>query len=147
MAERVVNLDNSPRSTVTLEIADQSFLIRRVVTGAQQLWAAFVKESVTYLEKINAYQKNAAATKGQKELAQLTEDISREIDVFAESKLDRLLGILELLLTKNGYVFDRQWWIDNAGETDYREFIMAAMLKDQEGTKKNKDEDRSDGTA
>jgi len=149
MAERIVSLDNSPRSAVTLEIAGQSFIIRRVVTGAQQLWAAFVKESMAYLEKIEIYQKDAAKAKGQKELAQLTEDISREIDAFAESKLDRLLGILELLLTKNGYEFDRQWWIDNAGEADYREFIVAAMSKDQEpgGTKKNGDEDRSDGTA
>jgi len=149
MAERIVSLDNSPRSTVTLEIAGQFFTIRRVVTGAQQLWTAFVRESMEYLEKIELYQKDAAKAKGEKELARLTEEISREIDAFADSKLDRLLGILELLLSKNGYAFERQWWIDNAGEADYREFITAAMMKDQEpdAAKKNGNGDRSDGTA
>jgi len=149
MAEHSVNLDNTPRSTVILEIAGQSFTIRRVVTGAQQLWTAFVKESMAYLEKIDAYQKTAAETKGQKEFAKLTEDISREIDEFAKSKIDRLLNILELLLTKNGYTFDRQWWIDNADEADYREFIMKSMKKDQKdgNVKKKGKEDRSDGTA
>jgi len=149
MTEHNVNLDNTPRSTVTLEIAGQSFTIRRVVTGAQQLWTTFVKESMAYLEKIDVYQKVAAETKGQKELAKLTEDISREIDEFAENKIDRLLDILELLLTKNGYDFDRQWWIENADEADYREFIMKSMMKDQKdgNVKKKEKEDRSDGTA
>jgi hypothetical protein len=137
MAERLINLDNSPRTAVTLTLAGESFTIRRVVTGAQQLWSAFVRESAEYLEKIDAYQKAISGKTSPEELARRTEEISREVDVFAETKLDRLLGIIELLLEKNGYSFDRKWWIDNAGEEDYREFITSAMLKDQKGAKKN----------
>jgi len=139
MTERLVNLDNTPRKAVTLQIAGQSFTIRRIVTGAQQLWSAFVRESAEYLEKIDAYQKAISGKISAEEIAQRTEEITRDVDAFAETKLDRLLGILELLLEKNGYEFDRQWWVDNAGEEDYREFITSAMLKDQEGTKKNGD--------
>ena len=139
MVERLINLDNTPRKAVTLQIAGSSFTVRRIVTGAQQLWAAFVRESAEYLEKIDAYQKAISGKISAEEIAQRTEEITRDVDAFAETKLDRLLGILELLLVKNGYEFDRQWWIDNAGEEDYREFITSAMLKDQEGTKKNGD--------
>lgn len=136
MTERLINLDNSPRAAVTLQIAGESFTVRRVVTGAQQLWAAFVRESAEYLEKIDAYQK-AVVGKSVEEAERLTEEIAREVDGFADSKLDRLLGIIELLLTKNGYQFNRQWWIDNAGEEDYREFITTVMLKDRQNAKKN----------
>jgi len=137
MSERTINLDNRPRIAVTLQLAGESFTIRRIVTGAQQLWSVFVRESAEYLEKIDAYQKAISGKISAKEIEQRTEEITREVDAFAESKLDRLLGILELLLVKNGYSFERQWWIDNAGEEDYREFIISAMLKDQEGIKKN----------
>jgi len=137
MSERTINLDNSPRIAVTLQLAGESFTIRRIVTGAQQLWSVFVRESAEYLEKIDVYQKAISGKISAKEIEQRTEEITREVDVFAESKLDRLFGILELLLVKNGYSFERQWWIDNAGEEDYREFIISAMLKDQEGIKKN----------
>jgi len=143
MADRIINLDNSPRTAVTLQIAGESFTIRRIVTGAQQLWSAFVRESAEYLEKIDAYQKAISGKISAKEIEQRTEEITREVDDFAESKLDRLLGILELLLVKNGYSFDRQWWIDNAGEEDYREFIISAMLKDQKGAKKNEGEEET----
>lgn len=139
MAERIVNLDNSSRTVVTLQLAGKSFTVRRIVTGAHRLWLAFVQETVTNLERIDAYQKAVANMPNDlEEIQKQTEKITREIDAFAESKLERLLGIIELLLIKNGYAFDREWWIDNAGEEDYREFITQVMLKDQEpGTKKN----------
>ena len=139
MAERIVDLDNSSRVAVTLQLAGKSFTIRRIVTGAHRLWLAFVQETVTNLERIDAYQEAVAKMPSDlEEIQKQTEEITREIDAFAESKLERLLGIIELLLTKNGYAFDREWWIDNAGEEDYREFITQVMLKDQEpGTKKN----------
>lgn len=133
MAERFVNLDNNSRTAVILQLAGKSFTIRRIVTGAHRLWLAFVQETVTNLERVDAYQKAVAEMPSDlEEIQKQTEEITREIDAFAESKLERLLGIIELLLTKNGYAFDREWWIDNAGEEDYREFITQVMLKDQE---------------
>ena len=139
MAERIVDLDNSSRVAVTLQLAGESFTIRRIVTGAHRLWLAFVQETVTNLERIDAYQEAVAKMPSDlEEIRKQTEEITREIDAFAESKLKRLLGIIELLLTKNGYAFDREWWIDNAGEEDYREFITQVMLKNQEpDVKKN----------
>jgi len=148
MSERIVNLDNTPRSAVTLQIAGVSFVIRRVVTGAQQLWAAFVRESKEYVDKVLEYLKATAGKMPPEELARRTEELAGEVDAFAARKLERYLGIIELLLTRNGYGFQRQWWIDNAGEDDYREFIGAAIVKDHEGGKKNgEDAEGSGGTA
>lgn len=152
MGERIVNLDTSPRVAVTLQLAGQSFTIRRVVTGAQRLWVDFVRESAEYLEKIADYKKAVAELQNKpdrdEEISRRTEELAQGVDSFAEKKLDQLLGIIELLLKCNGYTFDRQWWLDNADEMDYRDFIIAAMLKDQTGAKKNTAAGgTSDGTA
>ena len=154
MAERVVNLDNIPRPAITLEIAGRQFRIRRVVTGVRQLWAAFVKETAGYLERVDEYDKAVKALQADsgasslEEIRRRTEEISRRVDEFAQGKLDRLLGMIELLLIKNGYEFERQWWIEEAEEEDYRDFILAAITKDSEGAKKNGDaEEKSTGPA
>ncbi len=145
MADRIVNLDNSPRPAVTLQVAGKSYTIRRIVTGVHQLWAAYVKETTEMLEAIGAYQKAEAAAGAEpdeetrKRLAKELEELSASGDAFYQSKLQRLLRILELLLTKNGYAFDREWWIENAGEADYKEFIIEALSRESAGSKKNGD--------
>lgn len=152
MTERIINLDTTPRVAVTLQLAGQSFTIRRVVTGAQRLWVDFVRESAEYLEKISDYQKAVNQLQNNPdrdaEIERRTEELAQGVDDFADRKTDQLLGIIELLLKCNGYTFDRQWWIENADEMDYRDFIITAMLKDQTGAKKNTAaEGISDGNA
>lgn len=140
MSERIVNLDNTPRPTIVLEIAGQQFRIRRIVTGVRQLWVGFVKESVEHLERLGEYERflKKAGEKDKEETERRTAEITKQVDQFAARKIDRLLEIIELMLVKNGYEFDREWWVQNAEEADYREFITNAMLKDQpDASKKN----------
>jgi hypothetical protein len=132
--ERVVNLDATPRPVVTLQVAGQSFTIRRVVTGVHRLWSAYVRESVELLDQVDQYSKqNPDAEEVKRQLSELT----AQVDEFYRTKVERMLQIIELLLTKNGYPFDRDWWIDNAGEEDYREFIIEVLNRATEGAKKN----------
>jgi hypothetical protein len=146
VSEYLVNLNALSRPILTIEVGERTFEIRRVVTGARRLWSAFVAESQGYLAKIAEFDKDrqaleAQGEKGEAEIIRLTEQISADVTAFADGKIERLFGILELLLTKNGYEFDRQWWVDNADETDYRSFILEALAKDtREGSSVKKKE-------
>jgi hypothetical protein len=142
MSERVVNLDNSPRPSVTLVVAGESFTIRRVVTGVNQLWSAFVQETATAIEESEAYNKARREAREKQDAeagAKLDADLEGLLARFdALNAPDRLLPVIELLLTKNGYAFDRQWWVNNAGPEDYREFITEVLTREH-GSKKNGD--------
>lgn len=137
MTERVVNLDNNPRPAVTVQISGKSFTIRRIVTGVRQLWKIFVKETIELLEILDKVRPVTEAN--DQKIEQKTEEMTQlavRIDEFHESKLERLLRILELLLIKNGYDFDREWWIENGSELDYKEFIEAVLLNESAEPKK-----------
>jgi len=144
MLERVVNLDNSPRPAVIVQIADKSFTIRRVVTGVRQLWVSFVKETTELLDTLKKHDEaqkalNAEDKQSEQKFIEEMEQFAITVDEFHHNKLERLLRILELLLTKNGYEFDREWWIENGDELDYKEFIESVLL--QEGNTKKKIEE------
>lgn len=142
MSDGFVSLNASSRPVVTIEVGDRRFSIRRVVTGVRQLWSAFVVEYMSYIERVYAYdeavKKLRASGKPEaaEEIRRLTDEINSAVDGFSTRKVDALLRIIELLLTKNGYEFDRQWWIDNAEESEYKDFIMAALDKDSGPVKK-----------
>lgn len=151
MSDGFVSLNASSRPVVTIEVGDRRFLIRRVVTGVRQLWSAYVVEFMSYLERVNAYddavKKLRAGGKpnAAEEIRGLTEEVEAAVDGFSSRKLDALLRIIELLVTKNGYEFDRQWWIENAEEGEYRDFIVAALEKDSPPVKKKEPAEASTG--
>ena len=124
-------------TAVSIEIAGQTFTIRRVVTGVRQLYAALVREQVEFLQRLDAYQKALKA--GADEAAADGEDLARDVDAFYGRKLETFLRILELLLTRNGYEWDRRWWEDNAGEEDYRAFVLASINGEAPAGSKKKD--------
>lgn len=142
MNETFVSLNNAARPVVTIEVGDRRFTIRRVVTGVRQLWGAFVAEYMSYIERVHEYDREVEKlkTSGQAdaldEIRRLTEEIEIAVDGFAARKIDAQLRIIELLLTKNGYEFERQWWIENAEEGDYKDFITTAIEKDMPSVKK-----------
>jgi len=95
------------------------------------------------LETLKAHdeeQKVSSVKDEQQKRMEEIEAFAVRVDEFHRNKLERLLRILELLLTKNGYEFDREWWIENGDELDYKEFIEAVLLRENTGLKK-KDED------
>lgn len=142
MTERIINLDNSPRPAVILQIGGKSFSIRRVVTGVRQLWLSFVKDTTELLETLETHNKaqKAVNTKSsQVEQQKVVEEMERFailVDEFHRNKLERLMRIIELLLIKNGYEFDRKWWIENGDELDYKEFIESVLLREGNTQKK-----------
>jgi hypothetical protein len=151
VTDEFVSLNASSRPVVTIEVGDRRFLIRRVVTGVRQLWSAFVVEFMGYMERVNEYdsavKKLRAGGKpgAAEEIRKLTEEVEAAVDGFSIRKIDALLRIIELLLTKNGHEFDRQWWIENAEESEYKDFIISALEKDSPPVKKKEPAEASTG--
>lgn len=121
MAERVVDLNAKPRPEVSLQLGGRSFRIVRVVTGVRRLYGDLLRETGELLEK---------AARLQEAEGEELERLSADVEDFAERKEVALFRILELLLTKNGYEFDRGWWEENADENDIKWFIVEAINKD-----------------
>jgi len=137
-----VDLDKKKES-ITIKLAEQRFTVKRVVTGVLQLYGEYTREAGEKLEQIGYLQDRMEKfselspeeiEKADEELKQIVD----EVDEFSKGKINRLLEIIELILTKNGYEFDRQWWIENADMTDYQSFINACINKDLPDVKKKK---------
>ncbi len=135
MKSRIVDLDDKPRASVTIEIGGKAFKISRVVTGVRQLYGRFLTDAGDMMQKAAEVNERIQGMPKwtPEELDKATGEIEErtaEIEAFAAEKVDVLLRCIELLLTKNGHEFDRTWWIDNGDETDYQSLIVEAIQKD-----------------
>jgi len=143
--ERLIDLNGLPRASVTIEIGGKSFQISRVVTGVRQLYGRFLTEAGAMMENVADLNEKIQAGKispeGLREADAEIEQRTAEVERFAAEKLDVLLRCIELLLVKNGYEFDREWWIENGDEMDYQSLIVEALGKDSTpGQKKTEGE-------
>jgi chromosome segregation ATPase len=146
--ERTANLDAN-RKTITITLGGARWRISRVVTGVRRRYAEILTRSGEEIEKVSRLQalqeKDELTDEDARELGELVETLGREVDEFQQWKTEELYRCLELLLEKNGYEFDREWWDDNADIGEIQEFITAALTKDQE-SKKEGTGGGSDGT-
>jgi mevalonate kinase len=142
---------NQKKESVTLTLGDKKFTVRRVVTGVLQLYGEFARDQGEMLERIGHLQTDQERLEkispeeiSQEELDELdktSQELVDEVEEFSKAKIDRLLRMIQLLLEKNGYEYDREWWIENADVSDYQNFIVACINKDVPaagGVKKNK---------
>lgn len=140
MNNRTVSLDSKPRNTVTIEVAGASFQITRVVIGARKLFGELMQDMGKYLELTGKLEEKFAEVgedpEKQEKLQAEIKQVSKEIEDFSEDKINRYMDIIRILLEKNGYSFDRNWWIENCEQADLQYFISEAMNKDVDGSKK-----------
>jgi hypothetical protein len=141
---------NQKKESVTLTLGDSRFTIRRVVTGVLQLYGEFARDQGEKLERIGHLQSEQERLEKispddvtPEELERIDQESQKlvdEVEEFSKTKIDRLLRMIQLLLEKNGYEYDREWWIENADVSDYQNFIAACINKDvpSNGVKKNR---------
>lgn len=128
--DRIYDLNNRQKSvTAVIRVSDKEFRISRVVTGVRVLYSNLLTEMGERLKEICAVD---SAKASKEELQSLVESTER----FAKEKSGKLEQCMELLLTRNGYEYDRQWWDGNTDEYDVRCFIEACLSKDADGSKK-----------
>lgn len=149
----MVDLSEKPRVVVELRLGDETFRITRVVVAVRHLYGEFLKEGGALMEKVGevkALEDRFGGAQTDEENLRITaeiEAITKEVEHFSEQKIDQLFSCIELLLTRNGYEFDRAWWMDNADDADLQGFIVECVMKDTAGKKKTEEEAASTGGA
>lgn len=126
--ERLFDLNGRDGCAVAvIKLGDKEFRISRVVIAARV-------EYSNYLKTVSALLKEYADLKDDDQ-AQVTAMYEKYMS-YAEGVPDLMKEIIQLLLEKNGYAFDEEWWDHNADLEDMRGFIDAALSKDGTGIKK-----------
>lgn len=131
MKERVFDLNGRDGCvTATVKVADRTFKINRVVTAARVLYSNHLKEMGELLRRTGELGEDP----DQDKVRELQEDV----DEF-QGRREKVYGsILTLLLTKNGYSYEKEWWENETDDLDVRAFIEACLSKDSAGTVKKK---------
>ena len=131
----VVDLNKAKgRKLVEFSLDGKIFRILRVVTGVRQMYADYIHRQGELMEKADTLDKIEGET--DEDYAVRVEPITREIEAFAAEKNDLYYRMLELILTKNGHTFDRQWWEENTDEFDQQQFVQICLTKDAPSQKK-----------
>ena len=79
-----------------------------------------------------------------KALESIAADQGSLIESFAKEKAERIQNMLSIILDKNGYEFDQEWWEDNARYQDMEAFIFQALKKDEDAAPKKKIEAKAE---
>ena len=131
MKNEIIDLNSTSRASVDLKLGGKTFHISRVVMGVRRLYGELVVETGQLLEKVGSLKE----AEGEE-----LEKLSTETEDLATRNQDRLFKILRLLLIKNGYKYNREWWEDNADDSDLRTFILSAINKDVPNAQKKSPE-------
>lgn len=116
-------------ATAVIRVSDKEFRISRVVTGVRVLYSNMLTDMGAMLREVGSLDPKAATED------ELKEALSKA-DAFKERRLSAMDLCMELLLTRNGYGYDRSWWEDYTDEYDMRSFIEVCLSKDAKGSKK-----------
>lgn len=131
MGERLFDLNDRQKCvTAVIRVSDKEFRISRVVTGVRVLYSNMLTEMGEQLKAVG----NIDSKKATQEEIQAALEKADGFERKRKADIDRCL---ELILTKNGHEYDRQWWQDNTDEYDVRCFIEACLSKDAKSSKKN----------
>lgn len=128
---RTVSIDTKERPAISVEVAGQSFEIKRVVTGVRQRWGQFLQLQGEALETIAVLQEKLDSADGDidrfnKEIVE-AQKYSNKI---AEKRTEAERDCIQLILEKNGYRFDWSWWLDETDSVDRQSLIIEALNKD-----------------
>ncbi len=130
MGERLFDLNDRQKCvTAVIRVSDKEFRISRVVTGVRVTYSNMLTEMGEQLKSVGEID-TEKATKEEIQAA------IEKADQFEKKRKDALDRCMDLLLSKNGYEYDRQWWQDNTDEHDVRSFIEACLSKEAKGSKK-----------
>lgn len=127
--ERLIDLNGRDGCSVAvITIQDKTYRISRIVVAARLMYSNYLS---TISKLLNEYADTAGAA-DNKQIQGLYDKYTE----YAEKVPDILLGIIQLLLEKNGYEYSEEWWKENSDIEDMRGFIDAALSKDSDTVKK-----------
>jgi hypothetical protein len=120
-------IDDRDRPEVELSISGESFRIRRVVNAVRRIYGQYMERAGKEIERLGDLQsrlETGAAT--DQDVADATERVSEVV----EQRDEAINECIRLILEKNGYEYDQQWWEENSDQYDRQHFVVAALNKD-----------------
>lgn len=126
---KIVNLDDEKKS-VTLIVEGKEFVISRIVLKARQIYGEYLQDTGKYYNLV-AECRNLEG-KDVKELEEVNAKLEAAIEDYAKRKANYIEQLLEVILTKNGYEFNLDWWHENTDYSVMESFVYAALKKDED---------------
>lgn len=136
----MVKLSDKDRPVSTIELEDKTFVIRKVVTGVYRRYGQFAADSGEVISQLGNLQKQIE--EGDPDKVTAIQEQLQEMNTVAEQMAQQRESMehdcIEMILSRNGYEMDWQWWIDNTDMTDRQAFIVECLNKDTQGGSKKK---------
>lgn len=130
-----ISLDKNPkRNVVELSVGGKFYRITRVVTGVRKMYADYMARTGELVEKAAELERKEGES--EEDHSARVETVSAEVKEFHSKKEDLLYTMLELILSRNGYQLDREWWELNTDLLDQQQFLDICLTKDAPAQKK-----------
>jgi hypothetical protein len=145
---KTVDLSGEQRNSLTIKVGGEMFLIDRVVLAVRQKYEEYSTLVSEGAQLYSVYQElmesiSGASEEKQQELQQKIDRTRERMEAYNErvsrdhgTLLDLLLEIIRLIVEKNGYEYDRDWWLENVTQAEIVQFISEVLNKDTSGAKK-----------
>lgn len=127
---KFVNLDDE-RKSVTIQVEGKTFEIYRVVNKVREMYGAYLAETSKFLKDVQSM-RDAANVNDIAELEKISEKLDAAQNQYNASRAKTMVDMLALILEKNGYSFDEDWWTDNTDFYSIERFVVEAINKDLE---------------
>ena len=134
---KMINLTDK-KNTVTIKVEDQEFLISRITLKARQVYGEYCIAASNYISAVKEAEK--VHTMNADELKRLNDRLEKGIDEFTNKRAEYIETLMKIILEKNGYEFDKEWWFDNADYGDMEAFVVEALRKDEDAGDKKKEQ-------
>ncbi len=122
------------RRVIEIRLADKTFRIVRVVTGVRQMYADWMARTADSLRLAQALEQGPEEP--DIEFESRVEAVTKQIEEFTAERKEAYYQMLELILDRNGYELDREWWEKNTDEFDQQAFMRECLMKDASAQKK-----------
>ena len=131
MAHKIVNLDDE-KNTASITIENKTFEIKRIVLKARQIYGEYLQAAGEYLVKISKFNERAQNTGDRQEISLIDNQLTESVEDWVQTKAGFIEGLMEVILTKNGYDWEPDWWYENTDYQMMERFIETALKKDEE---------------
>lgn len=134
---KIVNLDDQSKA-VDIVIGGKTFTISRLTMQLTKLYGEYMIFCGEYAKKMSEIVKASGEEKDVTALEKIAKNQGEIIEAYARGKAERIQQMLTIVLEKNGYTFEQEWWEENARYQDMEQFIFQALKKDDDASPKKK---------
>lgn len=128
-------IDDRDRPEVELSISGEVFRIRRVVNAVRRIYGQYMEKAGKEIETLGELHRRLESGDAA---ADDVEAATARVNAVVQERDQAVNECIRLILEKNGYEYDPQWWDENADQFDRQHFVVSALNKDVQKSSKKK---------